>query len=315
MIRTAMAVLIGSAPLAVAEPFSLKLPVDCVPGDTCYIQQFVDHDPGPGARDFTCGGLSYDGHQGTDFALPTQEDIARGVAVLAAAPGLVRGVRDGVADRLYAGEDLQGRDCGNGVAIRHADGWETQYCHLRQGSVRVAPGDQVAAGDVLGEIGLSGRTQFPHLHLTLRRDGAVVDPFAPESAGTCGSESHLWAEAPSYAPGGLLDIGFARGLPAFDDVQSGAADDLAPAAGTAMVGFGYAFGVQAGDVMELTIDGPSGEVTSHKARFDTPQATAFRAAGRKAQRNGWPAGQYRLTVRLLRDGAVLGERVETIDVR
>lgn len=310
MIRAALAALIGSASLAGAEPFLLAFPVDCTLGKSCYIQQYVDHDPGPEARDFTCGGLSYDGHQGTDFGLPTHADMARGVRVLAAAPGVVRGVRDGVEDRVYDGQDLQGRDCGNGVAISHSDGWETQYCHLRRGSVQVTTGQEVAAGEALGLIGLSGRTEFPHLHVTLRRHGEVVDPFAPEASETCGSDRSLWAEPLAYVPGGLLDIGFAAGLPGFAEVQAGTADLARPDRTTALVGYGYAFGIRAGDIMEIGIDGPEGEVINHRVTMDRTQATAFRAAGRKSQPHGWPVGDYRLTVRLLRAGEVLSERSE-----
>jgi len=312
MIRAALAALIGSASLAAAEPFVLAFPVDCTLGESCYIQQYVDHDPGPEAQDFTCGGLSYDGHKGTDFGLPTHADMARGVRVLAAAPGVVRGVRDGVEDRVYDGQDLQGRDCGNGVAISHADGWETQYCHMRQGSVQVTTGQEVAAGDLLGLIGLSGRTQFPHLHVTLRQDGEVVDPFAPEADDACGSDQSLWAEPLAYVPGGLLDIGFATGLPSFAEVQAGTADQARPDRATALVGYGYAFGVRTGDIMEIGIEGPAGEVIEHRVTMDRTQATAFRAAGRKAQPRGWPAGDYSLTVRLLRAGTTLSERSEAL---
>ena len=51
---------------ALAEELRLGLPVDCVPGETCYIQQGVDHDAGTGTSDFRCGPQSYDGHKGTD---------------------------------------------------------------------------------------------------------------------------------------------------------------------------------------------------------------------------------------------------------
>ena len=88
--------------------------------------------PGPAATDFTCGPLSYDGHDGTDIALPTRAAMAEGVAVLAAAPGTVTGIRDGIADFAPV---IQGKECGNGVVIDHGAGWVTQYCHLRQGSV------------------------------------------------------------------------------------------------------------------------------------------------------------------------------------
>src|SRR5690606_36681308 len=77
---------------------ALLLPVACAPGVDRYVQNYFDHVPGPGVRDPRCGGLTYDGHDGTDFALPTDADLARGVAVLAAAPGTIRAVRDGMED-------------------------------------------------------------------------------------------------------------------------------------------------------------------------------------------------------------------------
>ena len=49
------------------EPFSLSLPVDCEIGKTCFVQNYVDHDPGPGKQDFQCRAMTYDGHEGTDF--------------------------------------------------------------------------------------------------------------------------------------------------------------------------------------------------------------------------------------------------------
>ncbi|WP_323763584.1 M23 family metallopeptidase [Marinovum sp.] len=309
MIRRLAACLIsGSASLVAAEPFSLVFPVDCTLGETCHIQHYLDHDPGPGARDYTCEGLSYDGHQGTDIALPSIADMSAGVTVRAAAPGVVRGLRDGVADRLYDGQDLSGQDCGNGIAITHAEGWETQYCHLRNGSVAVTPGQQVAAGTPLGEVGLSGRTQFPHLHLTLRRDGEVIDPFAPEGAGTCDSAATLWQDTPAYRPGGLLSVGFAQRVPSLAEITEGSADDAPPRRDTALVGFGQVFGARAGDSLRIVIEGPSGRVIGHDAPIDRPQAVLFRAAGRKAQPGGWPAGSYRLSVTLLRDGQSLETR-------
>ncbi len=39
--------------------------------------------------------------------------------------------------------------------------------HLKPGSVRVKTGERIRAGDVLGRIGNSGNTDFPHLHFQL----------------------------------------------------------------------------------------------------------------------------------------------------
>ena len=53
---------------------------------------------------------------------------------------------------------------GNFVVIRHADGIYSNYIHLREGSVRVATGDTVTAGQVIGEVGQTGNSDAPHLH-------------------------------------------------------------------------------------------------------------------------------------------------------
>ena len=85
--------------------------------------------------------------------------------------------------------------------IRHGDGWETQYCHMRRGSITVLPGDRVAMGQVLGQVGMSGESEFPHLELSLRENGAVVDPFDPDGAITCGvSDETLWTVPPGSKP-------------------------------------------------------------------------------------------------------------------
>ena len=39
---------------AAAGAFDLALPVDCRLGETCFIQHYPDHDPGPAAQDFAC---------------------------------------------------------------------------------------------------------------------------------------------------------------------------------------------------------------------------------------------------------------------
>ncbi|MEZ5994721.1 MAG: M23 family metallopeptidase [Hyphomonadaceae bacterium] len=53
---------------------------------------------------------------------------------------------------------------GNYVLIAHEGGEHTLYAHMRQGSVRVRPGQRVAAGDQIGEAGTSGNSTEPHLH-------------------------------------------------------------------------------------------------------------------------------------------------------
>ena len=317
MLRAALAAVLLAAPVA-ASDISLSLPVDCVPGETCHFQNYVDRDPGPGAADYRCGGLSYDGHDGTDIALPTQARMLEGVNVLAAAPGVVAGMRDGEPDRLYSGDtaaEVAGRECGNGVLLRHADGWETQYCHMKQGSIAVGPGERVERGAVLGQVGLSGFTQFPHLHLSVRHDGQAVDPFDRDASEDCGpGDANLWATPPHYQSGGLLDAGFAVSIPTFAAIQAGTAAAEITGEAPALVLFALAFGLEQGDEMRLSIDGPKGNVIDNRGAMDKTQAQAFRAAGKKRPAGGWPAGRYTGTVTLMRDGATIGRMVRAFSV-
>lgn len=286
-----------------ALPLDLALPIDCVLGETCYIQQFFDHDSGPDFTDFTCGTLAYDGHDGTDFALPTRADMAAGTAVLAAAAGVVGGTRDGVAD--FAAHEA-GRECGNGVVIDHAMGWQTQYCHLRAGSVQVTTGQHVAAGDVLGMVGQSGMADFPHLHFGLRKNGAHIDPFAPEPTDTCrptrsAQPSDMWQGDIAYTPGGIIGAGFSTQIPDFDAVKAGTAAQTAlPPDAPALVLWVYVFGAQAGDAVLFDITGPNGTIITERSQLDRTQALVMRAVGRKLRGQGWDAGAYTGTARLMR---------------
>ena len=55
------------------EVISLALPIRCQPGLTCFFQNYVDHDASDKARDYRCGGRSYDGHDGTDIRIRNQK--------------------------------------------------------------------------------------------------------------------------------------------------------------------------------------------------------------------------------------------------
>lgn len=310
------AVIISLAAPVVAGDFVLDLPIDCTLGDTCYIQQFVDREPGPNVQDFACGGLSYDGHGGTDFALPTHAARKAGVDVLAAADGVVTGIRNDMPDTGYSEETadtIAGRDCGNGVVLQHPDGWETQYCHMALGSITVTPGDLIAAGDPLGQVGFSGRTQFPHLHLTVRKDGVAVDPFAADTGTDCVPGPSLWRDTPTYQPGALLEIGFSDQIPDYDAIKAGEAAraDLSVMA-PALVVFGFAFGGRAGDVIKMEISGPNGTILDQSAALERPQAQFFRAAGKRLRAAHWPAGAYTGRVALMRNGAEIDSRGVTI---
>ncbi len=69
--------------------------------------------------------------------------------------------------------------CGNHVIVRHRDGCHALYAHLRQGSVAVTAGQEIAAGDRIGEVGHTGNSTAPHLHFQLMttQDPTTAEPI------------------------------------------------------------------------------------------------------------------------------------------
>lgn len=283
---------------------------------------YMDSDPGAGVSDFTCGPRSYDGHKGTDFALLSFDAMEAGVPVHPSAPGIVTAFRDGMPDTGLddtPADVLEGRDCGNGVVIDHGDGWETQYCHLKQGSLTVERDQEVRLTDPLGLVGFSGRTQFPHVHVTLRHNGQVVDPSNTDTA-TCDpsdtTDDDLWAEPIAYDPGGLVAAGMAMAIPDYAELkQGGYRDETLPSAPPALVGWALIYGAREGDLVTINIVFPDGTpFTNKQTRLTRTQAMVMRAHGRKAPPGGWPSGDYRLTTHVTRRAEVIDQITRVIRV-
>ncbi|MGH6998999.1 MAG: M23 family metallopeptidase [Phenylobacterium sp.] len=299
-----------------AAGLHLDFPVACAVGSTCEVQNYVDRDPGPEAQDYRCGSSTYQAHGGVDIRVPDMAAQAAGVEVLAAAAGKVARLRDGVADvsvRTRGAAALQGLDCGNGVVIDHGQGWETQYCHLAQGSLTVKVGDAVAAGTPIARIGLSGNTEYPHLHLTVRKDGVMVDPSSPEPG--CAPARRgvgLWtpsaARAMAYKAGAVLNAGFAADAVDMAAIEAG--QIAPPTAQTGLVAYVRAINLQGGDVQELTLTGPDGRilVSSAQPALDRAKAQYMVIAGKRAQAAGWPKGRYVATYVVRRGGKAVISR-------
>lgn len=299
----------------------LENPVSCNIGADCFIQNYVDTDPSPVAyRDHRCGALSYDGHDGTDFRLSSVNEIASNVSVLAAAAGTVRAVRDGMADinvKSSGKAGVKDKECGNGVLVEHGGGWETQYCHLANGSVAVREGQTVKAGGKLGFIGMSGMAEFPHLHLSVRHNGKELDPFTGRETGSvCGQEAkpdQLWSASSGlrnfYQPTALLSAGFRAGAP---DTRGGLdgldAQKSLPSDTSALVIWVNIMGVQAGDMLEVKLVPPAGETRIFSNIFKERKAQMFYYTGIKNKGGGFPAGFYEGRISLKRNGETVFQR-------
>lgn len=95
-------------------------------------------------------------HSGLDIAAPT------GTPIIATADGIVSLVHDGMV--------LTGKT----VMIDHGFGLDSVYIHMSE--IKVEQGQAVRQGDPIGAIGMTGRTNGPHLHFGISWYGAKLDP-------------------------------------------------------------------------------------------------------------------------------------------
>jgi murein DD-endopeptidase MepM/ murein hydrolase activator NlpD len=78
---------------------------------------------------------------------------------------------------------------GNVIDIDHGGGVLTRYAHLRR--IQTTKDSAITAGDIIGQLGSTGRTTGPHLHFEVRLDGAPVSPIAAMTVGALQRESPL----------------------------------------------------------------------------------------------------------------------------
>ena len=85
----------------------------------------------------------------------------------------VTATADGVV--VQAGMSAGYGGYGRLVIVEHGNGYQTYYGPISR--VHVMPGQMVRQGDVVGEVGMSGRTTGPHLHYEVRMGAAPVNPY------------------------------------------------------------------------------------------------------------------------------------------
>lgn len=312
---------------AAADPLQLGMPVACDLGRTCFIQSYVDIDPGAGVQDFACGGATYADHDGTDFRLLSARETAANIAVKAAAAGTVKAVRDGMPDRFASVESrslIANRECGNGVVIDHGGGWETQYCHMLAGSLKVAAGNLIQKGAVLGSVGYSGLAEFAHLHLTVRHNSKAIDPFTgSERNAVCqreaGAASGLWDESflktYQYTNGEIIAAEFSDGVPDLNRAEVDGAVGSPTATSAQLVFFTRLINLKAGDRVVLDVTGPAGFAAQSTSKpLQRDKATWLAYTGRRLKEKAWTPGRYNGTVRLVRDGQTVAEMSRSRDL-
>ena len=301
----------ASASSPQTDTLSLDIPIDCNLEQDCFIMHYVDLDPTEAAVDFNCGRQTYDGHKGTDFGIGDLQVMAEGVPVIAAAPGRILRTRDGIEDKLIEAlsqrQTVAETECGNGVVIEHGDGWETQYCHLREGSIVVEPNTEVGRGEVLGMVGASGLASFPHVHLSVRHNSEVIDPFVGISeTQKCNQKlAPLWSQSLNYTPTGLIDAGFSSSPPTQTQLWKGLSKNEPLVIGIpALIFWVHSYGVKQSDLEKWQLIAPDGTVA---IKEESTVGRSFRSwlgyVGKRNITSGLWQGKYQLW----RDGALIFE--------
>ncbi|WP_324172204.1 peptidoglycan DD-metalloendopeptidase family protein [Sulfurimonas sp.] len=97
-------------------------------------------------------------HLGIDYA------ARRGTPIVAAGSGrIIYASRLGTYGKL--------------IKIRHADGYETRYAHMKSFRRGIRRGKYVKKGHTIGYVGSTGRSTGPHLHFELRKRGRAINPL------------------------------------------------------------------------------------------------------------------------------------------
>ena len=243
--------------------------------------------------------------------------MKRGVTILAMANGKVLRTRDGVPDRLMKNnadkEALRGRECGNGLVIDHGEfggkRWTSQICHMARGSLLVKSGEKVIRGQAIGKIGLSGATQFPHVHVSIREGEILRDLItgrrSGEACSTNSTETLLTREALSLLSkkdSALLETGFSDGAVNGLALLNGTTGKPGPE--SPLVFYAKFKNLRAGDRLELRITSSDGIFAQSSGKpLDKAKATFTAFVGKKT---GSTSGvTYRGEARLLREGKII----------
>ncbi len=302
------------------EAIELGMPLDCVIGQTCMVQNYVDADPGEGAKDFECGPLAYDNHQGTDFRLLSRSEISKGFEAIATAPGRIISTIDNQPDHHFRDAQDDPFGCGNAVMIDHGDGWVSQYCHLAKGSLKVSRTQMVKKGQPLGYVGSSGGTDFPHLHYAIRRFGAVINPFTGVSPTGCeaAKAKPLWDPALEleYVPSAVFGYGVSGVFPSLEIVKNDHGQ-LTPPKGKIdpFYIWLHVLGIRESDSVRMIAFGPDGKPFASELFKPGENKTIYLVnigvAPEDLDVEEWPEGEYTARITIYDQGEeILSEDIK-----
>ena len=254
---------------ALSELTLTRFPLDGANGRDWMINNYVDLDPSsPGLADFRgrtgARARTYDGHQGLDIDIPSFREMDDGRAVIhAVAAGVVEQVIDNQPDR-----NITCAGHWNVVRVRHDNGFEILYGHIRRGSARVRPGQRVTPGTPLAIAGSAGCSTQPHLHLEVRDcAGQAVETLRHDGA---------WRNPPvDEPPSAVMDVMIVDGdVPEVAQIKDPAPDPtVIEPDGT--LGVGLSLAARGGDLITATLIAPDDRTSTQYVLLDDHGARRF----------------------------------------
>ncbi len=300
-----IAFILSSLFCAPVMAIELSFPVACSLMNNCWITNHVDLDrKADFAEDYMCGSKTTDGSNSTHISLGSLSAAKDNIPVIATADGQVTIAQNNTGF------------CGTRVLIDHGGGWESNYCHLSAKNLFVKEGQRIKKNQIIGTIGTTGKTDWPHLSYALLRNGMVFDPFSGRTnlEGCRPNSAPLWSEKmnPLYEPAQVTSIGFDVGYINGDAIKNGAIKSAtAIDSNTPQLSlWALMMNVQKDDIIEIQIIEPSGRFLKEQA-ITVKQNSKYFPIYLSTLRNNfiWDKGVYKGVMTITRN--VNGNDIKT----
>jgi hypothetical protein len=304
-----------------AVPAQLQWPLSCSAGRDCFIKAYPDvtawTDPSKPV-DYRCGGRTEPGLAGTKVMFKDWATALDDQPIYPVAMGRVKEITDHFADGEVQPDE---HSCGNRVVVDHG-GWESTYCHLKQGSVKVAVGQNLVLNDVLGYAGQSGAVAEPMLAFYLTQGGLPFDPFLGQTIATtkpCVKAGHtgVWTTEVNYLDAAHISSGFGARVVNHLEVKANAglpAREIS-AKSPYLVAWIRVQHVMQGDEEIFTLANPAGKVVQRRVQKlpgYSPDYLSYVLF--KAGKDGLNKGDWLSHYELKRSGRIILQKNNTIHI-
>ncbi|MBI4826672.1 MAG: urea transporter [Nitrospirae bacterium] len=123
--------------------------------------------------------VDFNGRSYRSDGLELEDHYSFGLPVISPADGRVHSIKKDVHDNSIGKANTE-ENWGNYIIIEHAQNYYSCLAHLKKGSIKAAPGQDIKKGEIIAACGNSGRSPYPHIHMqfqVLPKAGAPSSSF------------------------------------------------------------------------------------------------------------------------------------------